>query len=175
MGIWFCRKTLIRGIGAKVVNMPGLRAFELRLVNGSTGDPALSCFSTAWPSPVAFEPCGKVSQLGDWLLPDLGLVATVLIRPRHPRRPVDHSGVRVYAVGIEMLNVERTPFEGSPTSVLNRWMIAASISVSAFTSGFGDIRGAAQGWMNSFDRGESLLGTLLWGLFIVAFSRKVIR
>ena len=54
-------------------------------------------------------------------------------------------------------------------------MIAALTSVSAFTSGFGDIRGAAQGWMNLPLIAESLLGTLLWGLFIVAFSRKVIR
>jgi hypothetical protein len=29
--------------------------------------------------------------------------------------------------------------------------------------------------MNVFLIVESLLGTLLWGLFIVAFSRKVIR
>ncbi len=54
-------------------------------------------------------------------------------------------------------------------------MIATLTSVSAFTSGFGDIRGAAQGWMNLPLIVESLLGTLLWGLFIVAFSRKVIR
>jgi hypothetical protein len=44
-----------------------------------------------------------------------------------------------------------------------------------FTSGFSDIRGAAHGWMNLALICESLLGTLLWGLFIVAFSRKVIR
>jgi hypothetical protein len=29
--------------------------------------------------------------------------------------------------------------------------------------------------MNLFLVAESLLGTLVWGLFIVAFSRKVIR
>ena len=54
-------------------------------------------------------------------------------------------------------------------------MIGALTSVSAFTSGFGDVRDAAQGWMNVPLIAESLLGTLLWGLFIVAFSRKVIR
>ena len=39
----------------------------------------------------------------------------------------------------------------------------------------GGIREMAQGWMNVPLMIESLLGTLLWGLFIVAFSRKVIR
>ena len=54
-------------------------------------------------------------------------------------------------------------------------MIGLLTSVSVFTSGFGSLRDAAQGWMNMPLIAESLLGTLLWGLFIVAFSRKVIR
>jgi hypothetical protein len=33
----------------------------------------------------------------------------------------------------------------------------------------------SKGWMNIPLLIESLLGSLLWGLFIVAFSRKVIR
>ena len=41
--------------------------------------------------------------------------------------------------------------------------------------GLRHIRDAAQGWMNMPLIAESLLGTFLWGLFIVAFSRKVIR
>jgi hypothetical protein len=48
-------------------------------------------------------------------------------------------------------------------------------SVSVFTSGLSGIRDVAKGWMNVPLIVESLLGTLLWGLFIVAFSRKVIR
>ena len=45
----------------------------------------------------------------------------------------------------------------------------------AIPSGEGSLRDAAQGWMNIPMIVESLLGTLIWGLFIVAFSRKVIR
>jgi len=44
-----------------------------------------------------------------------------------------------------------------------------------FTSGLSGIRDAAKGWMNIPLIVEAFLGTLLWGLFIVAFSRKVIR
>ena len=54
-------------------------------------------------------------------------------------------------------------------------MVGLLTSVSVFTSGFGTVRDAAQGWMNLPLIVESLLGTFLWGLFIVAFSRKVIR
>jgi hypothetical protein len=55
-------------------------------------------------------------------------------------------------------------------------MIGLTTSVAAFTSGYGDLRDVARGgFMNVFLMAESLLGTLLWGLFIVAFGRKVIR
>lgn len=81
----------------------------------------------------------------------------------------------IYAAGINLLHIEKTPFDGPSSTIANRCMIAALTSVSAFTSGFGDLRDAAHGWMNLPLIAESLLGTLLWGLFIVAFSRKVIR
>jgi hypothetical protein len=61
------------------------------------------------------------------------------------------------------------------TSPANRVMVGLLTSVSVFTSGIGGIREMARGWMNVPLLVESLLGTLLWGLFIVAFSRKVIR
>lgn len=49
-------------------------------------------------------------------------------------------------------------------------------SVSVFTSGFGgEHLQNAHGWVLAPLAIEALLGTLLWGLFIVAFSRKVIR
>jgi len=41
-----------------------------------------------------------------------------------------------------------------------------------FTSGLSGIRDAAKGWMNIPLIVEAFLGTLLWGLFIVAFSRR---
>ena len=54
-------------------------------------------------------------------------------------------------------------------------MIGLITSVSVFTSGMGGIREVAKGWMNVPVMVESIMGTLLFGLFIVAFSRKVIR
>lgn len=87
-------------------------------------------------------------------------------------------GVRVAYIMVDVtaLPVEKRPFEAvSLTHLLNRVMIGLLTSVSVFTSGFGSLRDAARGWMNVPLIAESLLGTLLWGLFIVAFSRKVIR
>lgn len=49
-------------------------------------------------------------------------------------------------------------------------------TVSVFTPGFsGDQLHQAHGWIWVPLACEALLGTLLWGLFVVAFSRKVIR
>ena len=122
------------------------------------------------------RPWSKLSQFGDWLLLDKGCgYGTSPSRAVRAALLIVLGFAVIYAAGIDLLNVEKTPFEGEPTTFSNRWMIAALTSVSAFTSGFGDIRGAAQGWMNLPLIAESLLGTLLWGLFIVAFSRKVIR
>jgi hypothetical protein len=122
------------------------------------------------------RPWTKLAQFGDWLLLDLGCgYGTSPSRAVRAALIIILGFAVVYAAGIELLNVEKTPFAGSPTTGSNRCMIAALTSVSAFTSGFGDIRGAASGWMNLPLIAESLLGTLLWGLFIVAFSRKVIR
>jgi hypothetical protein len=47
--------------------------------------------------------------------------------------------------------------------------------VAVFTSGFGNLKDLAQGWLTVPLMVEALMGVLLWGLFIVAFSRKVIR
>ena len=122
------------------------------------------------------NPGSKLAQFFDWLLLDLGCGYGT-----NPGRAIRAALLiivgfgAVYAVGIELLSVDKPPFAGPATTLPNRLMIAALTSVSAFTSGFGDIRGAAQGWMNLPLIAESLLGTLLWGLFIVAFSRKVIR
>jgi hypothetical protein len=57
----------------------------------------------------------------------------------------------------------------------NRLMIGFITSVSVFTSGVGSIREIAQGGINIPLMIESIMGTLLFGLFIVALSCKVIR
>ncbi len=77
---------------------------------------------------------------------------------------------------VSALPIEKLPFGNlAATHPLNRVMVGILTSVSVFTSGFGSLRDAASGWMNIPLIAESLLGTLLWGLFIVAFGRKVIR
>ncbi len=122
------------------------------------------------------HPWTKLAQFADWLLLDLGCgYCTNPTRAVRTALLIIVGFAVIYAAGIELLHVETTPFRGASTTFANRWMIAALTSVATFTSGFGDIRGAAHGWMNLPLIAESLLGTLLWGLFIVAFSRKVIR
>ncbi|OWK38547.1 pentapeptide repeat-containing protein [Fimbriiglobus ruber] len=85
----------------------------------------------------------------------------------------------LYGARVEMFYTEKLPFpDADPdakTFLANRVMIGLTTSVSVFTSGMGGIREIAQGWMNVPVMIESIMGTLLFGLFIVAFSRKVIR
>jgi hypothetical protein len=73
---------------------------------------------------------------------------------------------------VERLPVEKWPFENEAANPANRVVVGLFTSVSVFTSGLSGIK-AAVGWMNVPLIVEALLGTLLWGLFIVAFSRKV--
>jgi len=122
------------------------------------------------------QPWSKVSLFCDWLFLDHGCgYGTNPFRAVRAALIIMLVFAAIYAAGVERLYVEHTPFGGPQEELGNRLMIGALTSVSAFTSGFGDIRGAAHGWMNLPLIAESLLGTLLWGLFIVAFSRKVIR
>jgi len=123
------------------------------------------------------RPWSKFSEMMDWLFLDLGCGYGT-----NPFRAVRMSALLmlafglIYMVDVTALPVEKRPFEAvSLTHPLNRVMIGLLTSVSVFTSGFGSLRDAARGWMNVPLIAESLLGTLLWGLFIVAFSRKVIR
>jgi len=125
------------------------------------------------------RPWTKLIQFLDWLFLDVGCGYCT-----SPRRSVASALLiilgfgLVYAIGIEQLNVEdvKRPFLDDPlTAFSNRTMIGMLTSVSVFTSGLVGIREMAHGWMNVPLIVESLLGTLLWGLFIVAFSRKVIR
>jgi hypothetical protein len=124
------------------------------------------------------RPWTRLSQFCDWLFLDLGCGYGA-----NPMRAVAASliimigfGV-IYSGWIEQLNVDtgKLPFPGEVTNWPNRVMIGTLTSVSVFTSGVGGIREIAKGWLNVPLILESLLGTLLWGLFIVAFSRKVIR
>jgi len=83
----------------------------------------------------------------------------------------------LYAMGIDRFEIETPPLPDQPAdSLLNRAVFGATASVSVFTAGLaGEMIHAGKDWMLLPLTIEALLGTLLWGLFIVAFSRKVIR
>ena len=122
------------------------------------------------------RPLGKVRRFCDWLFLDVGCGYGT-----HPGRAVRMAlliilGFAVlYACNVESFYAEKPPFDGDKTELGNRLMIGFVNSVSVFTSGMGGIREIAKGWINVAVMVESVMGTLLFGLFIVAFSRKVIR
>lgn len=125
------------------------------------------------------RPWTKLAQFADWLLLDVGCgYGTNPLRAVRAALAIMLGFSLVYIAGAEALPVENWPFpdHADPAGYLpNRLLIGLLTSVSVFTSGFGTVRDAARGWMNIPLIVESLLGTFLWGLFIVAFSRKVIR
>jgi hypothetical protein len=128
---------------------------------------------TSW-----LRPFSKLRRLCDWLFLDVGCGYGT-----HPGRAVRMALLIIlgfaalYACNVESFNTEadKLPFDGEKTDLPNRLMIGFVNSVSVFTSGMGGIREVAKGWMNVAVMVESVMGTLLFGLFIVAFSRKVIR
>ena len=124
------------------------------------------------------RPWTKCARLANWLFLDLGcgygakpfraiLAAFVIII----------GFASIYYFGVGQFEVDFAPIEDQPIdSVANRIVFAAITSISVFTAGFtGEHIFTAHGWVLIPLALEALLGTLLWGLFIVAFSRKVIR
>jgi hypothetical protein len=130
------------------------------------------CCNRSW-----LRPWTKLAQFMEWLLLDHGCGYCT-----NPYRAVRTGALIIllfgllYAVRIDTLHIKEVPFEGQPKETLaNRLVLGLFTSVSVFTSGLAGIRDVGKGWMNAPLMIEALLGTLLWGLFIVAFSRKVIR
>lgn len=124
------------------------------------------------------RPWSKLSQGFEWLVLDLGCqYGTSPFRTVAAALVMIAAFSLVYMIGVDLLPMGEghLPFDGPPTTPANRVVIGLVTSVSAFTDGLGSLRETARGWMNLFLVAESLLGTLVWGLFIVAFSRKVIR
>jgi hypothetical protein len=117
----------------------------------------------------------KAGQFFDWLLLDHGCGYGT-----NPYRAVRAAFLimvlfgLIYAADVRNLPADRAPFEGGSATLLNRVALGLMTSVAVFTSGLGSLR-EAHGWMIVPLAAEAMLGTLLWGLFIVAFSRKVIR
>ena len=81
----------------------------------------------------------------------------------------------LYGAYADQFFTEIKPFDEPKTTLRNRVMIGLTTSVAVFTSGMGGVRDVAEGWLNVPVMVEAIMGTLLFGLFIVAFSRKVIR
>jgi len=121
------------------------------------------------------RPMSKVGQFCSWFFLDLGCSYGT-----SPRRAVRAALIiiltfaLIYALGAEHFNLP-PPFSGPRDSVHNRLMQGIITSVAVFSSGFASLREVAHGWITFPLIVEALLSTLLWGLFIVAFSRKVIR
>ncbi|MEM6691750.1 MAG: hypothetical protein AAF664_20145 [Planctomycetota bacterium] len=83
----------------------------------------------------------------------------------------------IYGLGVQHFIDPNVPVSDFPMiHPLNRFLFGLLTSVSVFTAGFtGDHLHSASGWVLIPLAIEAVMGTILWGLFIVAFSRKVIR
>ena len=123
------------------------------------------------------RPLTKLRRFGDWLFLDLGCgYGTNPVRAVRMALVIILGFALVYAIDVDGFHNEKVPYpDQEVTSFANRAMIGLTTSVAVFTSGLGAVRELAKGWMNVPVMIESVLGTLLFGLFIVAFSRKVIR
>lgn len=123
------------------------------------------------------RPWTKVRRFFGWLFLDVGCGYGT-----NPMRAVRMAVLIIlgfavwYGLNVDSFHNEKVPFPGDDVgSFGNRVMIGLTTSVAVFTSGMGGVREVAKGWMNVPVMVESVMGTLLFGLFIVAFSRKVIR
>ncbi len=125
------------------------------------------------------RPWTKWRWLAEWLFLDVGCgYGTNPLRAVRMAAVIVFGFALIYGTNVEKFYTDKLPFPGegaSKTDYDNAAMIGLTTSVSVFTSGMGGIRELAQGWMNVPVMVESVMGTLLFGLFIVAFSRKVIR
>ncbi len=130
-----------------------------------------------------YRPWTKLTQFLDWLFLDLGCgYCTNPYRAVRTALIVILLFAAIYAWGISGFNVTDetmpfTPADGGQGKfdLLNRSLFGLLISVSLFTSGAQGIQELAHGWMTIPTMLEAMIGLLLWGLFIVSFSRKVIR
>jgi hypothetical protein len=131
------------------------------------------CCGRSW-----WRPWTKLLQFLDWLILDLGCgYCTDPFRAVRTAALIILGFAVIYIVGIDQFYLEeaKMPFAGTHADWGNRVAIGLFKSVAVFISGVSGVGDMARGWMNVPLIVESLLGTLLWGLFIVSFSRKVIR
>ena len=125
------------------------------------------------------RPWTKLFQAADWLILDQGCgYGTNPFRAIRAALIIILMFALIYMAGIDHFNIakEQLPFPvEEPDSLANRIVFGLTTSAAVFTAGFECANGMGKGWMNLPLMIESMLGLFLWGLFIVAFSRKVIR
>ncbi len=123
------------------------------------------------------RPWRALMRLADWVFLDLGCgYGTNPFRAVRSALVLVFLFALIYMAGIECFVGQSPLLAQQPACLANRAIFALMTSISVFTAGFtGEHLNSAQGWMLVPLGIEALLGTLLWGLFIVAFSRKVIR
>lgn len=125
-----------------------------------------------------FSPLSIFGRLCNYLFLDIGCGYGV-----QPWRALMFGGfvillfAGIYAGGISHFADFNPPVSSiEPGGWANRGLFGLLTSVSVFTAGFtGDHLNSATGWVLVPLALEAVVGTVLWGLFIVAFSRKVIR
>ncbi len=124
-----------------------------------------------------YKPWRRLSQAAEWVFLDLACGYGT-----NPFRAVLAGGLMIllfaiiYMVGYDHFDNVKPLVDSTVDSWQNRVTYGLVTSVSMFTAGFtGDQLYHARGWVLLPLATEALLGTLLWGFFIVAFSRKVIR
>lgn len=125
-----------------------------------------------------WRPWTKVAQFMNWMMLDLGCEYGT--NPGRAVRAVTLLTLLfavIYFLGFDKFHVDHAPIADWPSDhVVNKGIFALMTSLLVFTSGLaGDVMDRAHGWMLLPLAVEATLGTILWGLFIVAFSRKVIR
>ena len=123
------------------------------------------------------RPWTKLARGCDWLFLDLGCGYGT-----NPTRAVVSAILImllfavVFAFGSGEFTRQHPLLTVEGTGAGHRLLFGLVTSVSVFTAGFtGDHLHSTNSWMLFPLALEALMGTLLWGLFIVAFSRKVIR
>lgn len=124
------------------------------------------------------RPWTKLVEIFDWILLDWGCgYGTDPLKAVRAALVMVLFFAVIYTLGFhKVYPIEQPPFSYLPKdALLNQFGVSLFLSVAAFTSGFGDLRESVMDWMNVPLMIEALLGTLLWGLFIVAFGRKVVR
>ena len=123
------------------------------------------------------HPRTTVAQFLDWLFLDLGCgYATSPGRTVRSALVLVLGFALVYALGTGGFDASTPLAVSAGADADERLMFGVVTSAALFTGGLSlDLVDGASGWLRVVMLVEALLGLLLWGLFVVTFSRRVIR